>query len=376
MDTILNVLVDILAVILVLGGLIFFHELGHFCVARLLGMGVSTFSLGFGPKILKHKRGKTEYAISLVPLGGYVSLVGEGDGADIPEGFSHAESFTGRPAWQRLLVIAAGPVFNILLAWFLCWGLAYFWGTPILQPVIGGVQAESPAARAGLEPGDRIESIDGQVVDSWDAMSLAIAQSDGRPMQILVLRPAVAIDDDGNVTETSAGETMSFTLTAEKSVRKTLFGEDEVAWLIGIRAGNAVSTKTEGFFASAVTGAQQTWNMVTLTWESFVKLVQRVVPLEQVGGPIMIAQMVGEQVHQGIEGLLLLTALISINLGILNLLPIPVVDGGQIVFCLYEILFRHPLPVKVQEWATRAGVALLICLMVVATFNDVWRLLK
>lgn len=357
----------IISVIIVLGGLIFFHELGHFLVARLFGMGVSTFSLGFGPKILKHKFGKTEYALSLVPLGGYVALVGESDPVDLPEGFTRKESFACRPAWQRLFVIAAGPVSNILLAWLLCWFLAWQWGTPVLQPVIGGVQTESPAARAGIVPGDRIEKIDGLEITSWDAMSKAIGESDGKPMRVEILRPS---------TDNSPDETVTVTLTAEKSTRKTIFGEDETAWLIGVRAGNAVLTQPEGFWEAAKAGAIQTWNLVYLTWQGFIKLAQRVVPLDQVGGPIMIAQMVGEQAHQGLPGLLALTALISVNLGILNLLPIPVLDGGQIVFCLYEIIFRRPLPVKAQEYATRVGLVLLIGLMVLATFNDVWRLIK
>lgn len=369
-------LTTILAVIIVLGGLIFFHELGHFCMARLLGMGVSTFSLGFGPKILKHKWGKTEYALSLVPLGGYVALVGESDAADLPEGFTMAESFALRPAWQRLIVIASGPVANILLAWLLCWSLAYGWGTPILQPVIGAVQADSPAARAGIQPGDRLEKIDGREISSWEEMSETIAQSGGAPMTVQLFRPAEEKDNDGNVRESPQGEQITLQMSAEKLTRKTIFGEDETAWLIGVRAANAVSTQTESFWDAAVSGLKQTWSMVTLTWQSFVKLAQRVVPLDQVGGPIMIAQMVGEQAHQGIAGLLALTALISVNLGILNLLPIPVLDGGQIVFCVYEMIFRHPLPAKAQEYATRVGLALLIALMVLATFNDVWRIIK
>lgn len=366
----------ILAIVVVLGGLIFFHELGHFMIARIFGLGVSTFSLGFGPKILKYKKDKTEYALSLVPLGGYVALVGESDATDLPDGFTMAESFAHRPAWQRLLVIAAGPVSNIILAWLLCWILAFGWGTPILQPVIGGVQTDSPAARAGIMPGDRIESIDGEKVDSWQEMSNLIGKSEGRPMSLEIFRPVYEKDNDGNVRESAEGELLHLSMTAEKSTRKTIFGEDETAWLIGVRAGNAITTKSEGFFAAAVSGAKQTWNMVTLTWESFVKLAQRVVPIDQVGGPIMIMQMVGEQAHQGIAGLLALTALISVNLGILNLLPIPVLDGGQIVFCLYEIIFKRPLPQKAQEYATRLGLVLLIGLMVLATFNDVWRLLK
>lgn len=373
-------LTTILAVTIVLGGLIFFHELGHFAVARALGMGVSTFSLGFGPKILTRKIGKTEYALSLVPLGGYVALVGESDEADIPEGFTPAESFALRPAWQRLLVVAAGPTANILLAWLLCWALAFGWGVPVLQPVVGAVNAESPAARAGLAPGDRILSIDGAPMESWEAMSAAIAASDGRPLRLEVLRPAPPEAGSAGPhparDAAGAGHIITLELTAERATRTTIFGEKESAWLIGVRAGNSVSAEPQGFWRAALAGVGQTWNMVSLTWQSFVKLAQRVVPLDQVGGPIMIAQMVGEQAHQGLSGLLALTALISVNLGILNLLPVPVLDGGQIVFCLIEILFRRPVPPKAQEIATRVGLFLLIALMVLATFNDIWRIFK
>lgn len=363
-------LTTIIAVIIVLGGLIFFHELGHFLAARAFGIGVSTFSLGFGPKILTHKWGKTEYALSLVPLGGYVALVGESDGNELPEGFTKAESFAARPAWQRLLVVAAGPFANIILAWLLCWTLAFCYGTPVLQPVVGAVSPDGPAERAGIVAGDRILSIDGESIKSWDAMSAAIGKSGGRPMTVVVERP----ERSGGV-ETGLSE-VTFHLSAEESARKTIFGEEEKAWLIGVRAGNAISSTPEGFWAASISGAKQTWAMVALTWKSFVKLAQRVVPLDQVGGPIMIAQMVGQQVHEGLAGLLALTALISINLGILNLLPIPVLDGGQIVFCLYEMIFRRPFPEKAMIYATRVGLVLLVGLMVLATFNDVWRLLK
>ncbi|MGE9984622.1 RIP metalloprotease RseP [Desulfovibrio sp. SGI.169] len=377
-------LTTIIAVVIVLGGLIFFHELGHFAVARALGMGVSVFSLGFGPKILKYRRGKTEYALSLVPLGGYVALVGESDEADIPEGFSAEESFALRPAWQRLLVVAAGPAANIALAWLLCWGLAFGWGTPVLLPQVGAVMENSPAARAGLRPGDRILSIDGQHVKSWEAMSDAIARSGGRPMRLEVER--VTAGDAGQPLSdadarrdrgwTAKSDTLSLEMTAERAARKTIFGENETAWLIGVRAAGSVATQPESFWHAASAGAAQTWQMVSLTWQSFVKLAERVVPLDQVGGPIMIAQMVGEQAHQGLPGLLALTALISVNLGILNLLPIPVLDGGQVVFCLLEMLFRRPVNRKVQEYSMRVGLALLIGLMLLATFNDIWRLFR
>ena len=169
---------------------------------------------------------------------------------------------------------------------------------------------------------------------------------------------------------------ISVELTPERSIRKTIFGEEESAWLIGIRNSGAVRLVQHGFADAAIAGAGQTADMVSLTWQSFVKLAERVVPLDQVGGPIMIMQMVGKQTHEGLAGLLALAALISINLGILNLLPIPVLDGGQIVFCLWEIIFRRPLNARLQDYAMRAGIALLVALMLLATYNDLWRILK
>lgn len=362
-------LLTIVSIAVVLGGLIFFHELGHFCVARALGMGVSTFSLGFGPKLLKKKIGKTEYALSLVPLGGYVALVGENPDdnseVELPEGFTEEESFALRPAWQRLLVALAGPVANIVLAWVLCWILAAGWGTPVLLPEIGAIGENTPAAKAGLKSGDRILTINGQAIEDWDAMAAAIGASNGNPMDMEVERK---IGDSVSL--------LHFTMTAERSTRKTIFGEDETAWLVGVRAAGTVSTKSESIFSALGTGFNQTIKMLDLTWQSIVKLFQRVVPLDQLGGPIMIGQMVSDQAHQGMAGLLMLTALISINLGILNLLPIPVLDGGLILFCIFETILRHPVNRKVQNYAMRIGLTMLICLMIFATFNDIWRIIK
>ena len=374
-------LTTIIAVVVVLGGLIFFHELGHFAVARGLGMGVSTFSLGFGPKILKYRKGKTEYALSLVPLGGYVALVGESDPKDLPEGFTEKESFALRPAWQRLLVVAAGPAANIILAWLLCWTLALGWGTPVLLPQVGGVVQNGPADKAGIQPGDTIVSINGAAVANWQAMADAITQSNGKTLAVTLSRPDMApqADDQTRADEAAQpeqGMIISVELTPERSIRKTIFGEEESAWLIGIRNSGAVRLVQHGFADAAIAGAGQTADMVSLTWQSFVKLAERVVPLDQVGGPIMIMQMVGKQAHEGLAGLLALAALISINLGILNLLPIPVLDGGQIVFCLWEIIFRRPLNARLQDYAMRAGIALLVALMLLATYNDLWRILK
>ncbi len=352
---------SIFYVLLVLGGLIFFHELGHFLMGRAFGMGVSTFSLGFGPKLLKYTYGKTEYCLSLIPLGGYCALVGEEVDAELPEGFSEKESFALRPAWQRLLVVIAGPAANILLAWILCWGLAYGYGQQYVLPVIGSIIEKSAAAEAGLQPKDKIVSINKKPIESWAVMAEAIEESKGQPMQVQIER---------------AGQILDMTIQAKTMRRKNIFGEEVETYAIGVHASNEMHHSPVDFFESAKVGAVRTWDMVVFTWTGFVKLFQRVVPLDQVGGPIMIAQMVGQQAEQGLAPVLALAALISINLGILNLLPIPVLDGGHIVFYTIEMIARRPVSPRIRQILTQVGFFLLIGLMILATFNDIWRIIK
>lgn len=350
-----------LSVLLVLGGLIFFHELGHFLIARLFGIGVQTFSLGFGPRLFGWRGGQTDYRLSLVPLGGYVSLVGESDDAELPEGFEKRHSFTLRPAWQRLLVIAAGPVFNLLLAWFIYWGLFWAHGQFQLAPEVGRVQPESPAAIAGVAPGDRILSIGGKPVQWWDDVAGSIVASEGRELTI-------AIDRNGTA--------LTLNVQPEVRSRKTIFGEDEHTWLIGIQAsGRTVSLPLDGTSAMKA-GLDQTWRMIVITGQSVQKIFERVVPLDSVGGPIMIAQMVSEQSRQGLDSVLALTALISINLGLLNLLPIPVLDGGHIIFLTMEMVMRRPVNARLREVTSRIGLAFLLALMLLATYNDIVRNLQ
>lgn len=362
-------LLTIVSIAIVLGGLIFFHELGHFAVARFFGMGATTFSLGFGPKLLKRTWGKTEYCLSLVPLGGYVALVGETDENEIPEGFTEEECFSLRPAWQRLLVVLAGPMANILMALILCWALAVGWGIPVMLPEIGGILPETAAADAGLQVGDRINSINGSPIASWDELTQTIGNSNGAPMRLEIVRPDVTRGAD-------ALTTINVTVTPRKGSRTTIFGDTETAWMLGVRPSQRSVTQPVPFGEGLVAGAAQAWRMVSLTWQSFLKLAQGAVPMDQVGGPIAIGDMVGKAAHMGLEHLLFLTALISVNLGVLNLLPVPVLDGGTIVFCTLEIIFRRPINKKFQEYAMRVGVVLLVGLMILATFNDIWRLVK
>ena len=353
-------LMSVIAVVLVFGGLIFFHELGHFTAARSLGMGVSTFSLGFGPKLVKVKKGKTEYALSLLPLGGYVALVGEQDEQELPEGFTKEESFALRPAWQRLIVVLAGPIANIVLALILCIILTMGWGVQTLTANIGQITDGSPAKEAGLQKGDTVQAINGKAISSWEEMSDTIASSNGAPLLMTVERGDSLVE---------------VTVTPKKSERKTIFGDTETAWLIGVMSSGAYVTSNPGLGGSIQAGARQCVSMISMTWQGFLKLIQRAVPADQVGGPIMIAQVIGQS-SSDLGGLLGLAALISINLGILNLLPVPVLDGGTAVFCIWEIIFRRPINKKIFAVSIRIGIALLLALMVFATFNDVMRLLK
>ncbi len=347
-----------LAVILVLGGLIFFHELGHFTACRLMGIGVVTFSIGMGPRLWSFHRGKTEYRLSWLPFGGYVASVGEYSDEVEELGFTPEEAITNRPALQRLLMAAAGPFANLLLAFLLYWGVAATAGMTIPLPQIGSIIPGSAAAEAGMLPGDTVLSIDGHAINEWGQIPEMVGASEGRPMQFIVKRD---------------GQEHSLTMTPTRMDRTNMFGEQETAWMIGVGAGNAVRYEELGMFDAARQGLWQTWNVIDLTVQSIKKLVSGSVAAENVGGPIMIAEMLGKSVEHGIMPLIMLAAFISVNLGLLNLLPIPVLDGGLILFCLIEMIIRRPVPEKLQEYAMRAGVAFLICLMLFATFNDVKR---
>ena len=358
----------VVAVVVVLGGLIFFHELGHFTFARIFGMGVRTFSLGFGPRLLSRRYGKTDYCLSLIPLGGYVSLVGQGGveeelekEPDDDREFGEREMFFNRPAWQRLLVIAAGPVANFVLAWIIYSVLAFSQGASYLLPQIGRVMPDSPAAAAGFTAKDVVTRINDKPVTEWIQISEAVNASAGAPLDVSVQRGA---------------ETVLLRVTPREAQKTTMFGETVPTWQLGIVADGAVGHISLGAGSALSQGLKDTWSMIHLTVEGIAKLVQRVVPLENVGGPILIAQAVGQQAQEGLVPVLLMAALISVNLGLLNLLPIPVLDGGHIVFLTLEMIFRRPMSEAVQEMSARVGLVLLVGLMLFATWNDIMRLLS
>lgn len=369
--------------ILVLGILIFVHELGHFIVAKLFNVKVEKFSLGFGPKLLGRQIGETEYLLSAFPLGGYVKMFGEGgviegetpphteeteksydeesgEALDEPPELTEEEkarSFAHKPVLARIAIVMAGPLFNLFFAWLIFIVLCMI-GVPTVTSRIGEVLKDKPAARAGLMKNDLVTVINGKKVTQWDDIAGLIADSKGNPVSLTVQR---------------GSETLQFTITPEPRIAKNLFGESVKGHAIGIAAAGEVVTDVSDPLQALVKGTRQTWKVIDLTILSLVKMVQRVVPLDSVGGPIMIAKMAGETAQMGGSSFLAFMALLSINLGVLNLLPVPVLDGGHLFFYFCELIFRRPVSRKVREYAQQVGLFLLLSLMVLAFYNDIVR---
>lgn len=349
-----------IAIILALGGLIFFHELGHFSVARIFRMGVKAFSLGFGPKLFGFTYGKTDYKLSLIPLGGYVALAGETGEEEDVEDFNDEELFSNRPAWQRMLVVAAGPFFNFLLAFLIYWFIGLAQGQGVILPTVGGVMQDSPAAAAGFQLDDHVLSIDGKPIESWGDMVMTIREKGEKDLEFVIERD---------------NEQLTLHVTPKVNTVKNLFGEEVTAPLVGITQGNKVEYHpVEGI--GAWVALQHTWAMSKVVVKGFVSIIERLIPVESIGGPIMLAQMVSSSAQSGIFDLLSMVAIISINLAIINLLPIPVLDGGHILFFAIETVTRRPLNEKWKAISMRIGIMLLLMLMALAIFNDFRRLLS
>ncbi|MCG6894167.1 MAG: RIP metalloprotease RseP [Desulfobacteraceae bacterium] len=349
---------SIVAFVVVLGVLIFAHELGHFLVARLFGVGVEKFSLGFGPRLVGKTIGITDYRISAVPLGGYVKMVGEEPDADLePEQI--AVSFTHQHVFKRICIVAAGPAFNMLLAVLLFFVLFIATGVYRLEPVVGTVQEDTPAARAGIRPGDRVLAIDGEPVESWEEMASVISKSGGSPLSLRLQRE---------------GSPLEISVSPDLKKAKNLFGEEIDRYLIGISSSGEVVSQKLGFGQALSESVVQTYRITELTVVSIVKLIQGTLSAKTLGGPLMIAEMAGQQAERGMASLTFFIALISINLAILNILPIPVLDGGHLLFFFIELVRGKPVSVRVREIAQQAGMAILLFLMIFVFYNDITRI--
>ncbi len=349
---------NIFAFIIVLGVLIFFHEFGHFLIARLFGVGVEKFSLGFGPRIFGKKIGITDYRLSAIPLGGYVKMVGEEpdaeiDPADLPLSFTHKHVF------KRMLIVAAGPVFNILLAILIFFGIFWASGTFIMKPSIGAVRAGSPAEAAGLMKGDLITVINGTRINSWDEMAEIINASEGNTLDLSIRRQESTVD---------------FSIAPEKVPTQNIFGEEIQRYVIGIEASRESFSKEMNPIEAFTESLRQSYRVIELMVVIIAKLIKGDISTDTLGGPIMIAQMAGDSAKAGVGSLIFFIALISINLAIINLLPIPVLDGGHLLFFLIEAIKGSPVSIKVREVAQQVGLFILILLMILVFYNDIHRI--
>lgn len=351
---------SLISFIICLGILIFVHEFGHFLVAKLFGVRVERFSLGFGPKLVGHRWGETEYLIAAFPLGGYVKMYGEQPGEEIPVEESR-RSFSHKPVWKRFLIVFAGPFSNVLFAVFLFFMIFSLAGLPRLLPTtkVGQVQPGSPAATMGLKAGDKILRIDSRQIKGWDEISPVIQQSGGKTLKVTVNRH---------------GKVLTMTGKAERVESKNIFGETTgKRWLLGISRPEKIYYEKVSPLRALEAGLTETWGFIYLTVMGIIKIIEQVVPASELGGPILIAQIAGRQMKAGWLDLFHFMGLLSVNLGILNLIPIPILDGGHLAFFSIEAARGKPLSLRTQEVWQEVGIMLLAALMIFVFYNDLIR---
>ncbi len=339
----------LLPFIVVLGVLIIAHEAGHFLAAKAFGIRVERFSVGFPPRLFGKQIGETDYCVSAVPLGGYVKLSGMIDESMDTEGVKGEPwEFMSKPVRVRMLVLFAGPLANVLFAYLVFTTSIFITGIPqISEPVVGRVMENMPAQAAGLQPGDRIVSIDGAAISSWDDLIRIIHASPEKEIKIEWER---------------SGAPMSALITPklDKMLGYGLVGID--AKTINVRPG---------FFKGMAVGWQSTWNLTRMMFRSFGMLFSGDVSVKEgLAGPVRIAQMTGETAKAGFGSLVMFMALLSLNLGIINLFPIPALDGGHLLLLAYEGVTRKPISTKVRLVVQQIGMAMLLALMLFVIFND------
>jgi regulator of sigma E protease len=349
----------VLSAIVVLGVLIIVHEWGHFYMARKMGVGVEKFSIGFGRPLWTKIHNGTEFIVAWIPFGGYVKMVGDEEGEDVPPPENPEEAFNNKPIWRRLLIVVAGPLANLIFA-ALLFAVVYMVGVDVPDTKLKTIVAGSPAHAVGLKVGDRILEIDGVVIKDWNHLAEIIGGSADNLIELTV--------------ESENGAISYISVTPEAQSSKTIFGEDIRVGRIGI--SHATIFKRYNPVHALYLGAEKTVEIIYLTGLVIVKMVQNVVPANTIGGPLMIFKIAGDQAQAGIIPLLMFMAVLSVNLGFLNLLPIPILDGGHIVFFLIEAAKGGPISIKGREIAQQVGMFLLISLMVFAFYNDITRFIS
>ena len=343
--------------LLVLSALIFFHELGHYTAARLMGVYVEVFSIGFGKKVASFKRWGTEWKIAMIPLGGYVKMKGQDDSDPTKLNYDD-DSYNTKTPFQRIFILLAGPLANFILAFFLYFFIA-LGGPTVLSPVIGEVVKDSPAQIAGLKTNDKICSINGVEVTTWKDMAKIISTS----------------ENSLNIEIQRNGFIEYKILTPEFKDATNMYGESVKRKMIGIGAAGVSHQLELGALDTLSYATEQTIFASTLIFTGVKKLILGEVPAKELGGVISIVKITSDATDAGWMSVLFFAALISVNLGVLNLLPIPALDGGHIMFNLYELITKHAPSEAVLIKLTIAGWVVLFSLMGLGLYNDINRLM-
>ena len=357
-----GILLTVLAFALVVGPLVFVHEFGHYLAGRIFGIKADAFSIGFGRQIagFTDKRG-TRWQVGWLPLGGYVRFAGDMNPASVPSAEwlslppeERNRTFQAKPVWQRAIVVAAGPFVNFAVAILILAGFALAYGDVRMPPVVHATVPGSAAARAGLLPGDRIVSIGGRSIATFDDISRYVSIRAGDAVTVDLIR---------------AGAPRAVTATIGVDVERDRFGNEAKIGRLGIEGGLPVATPV-GLFEAPAVAIRRVGDIVSVTVETLGQVISGRRSVKELGGPVKIAQVSGQQLALGPDALVFLIALVSINLGFINLLPVPLLDGGHLLFYAIEAIRRRPLDPVVQEWAFRGGLAAILALMLVVTFND------
>lgn len=348
-------LTTIFATIFVLGLLIFIHEFGHFIMAKLAGIRVERFSIGFPPRLIGKKIGETDYCISAIPFGGYVKMAGMIDESLDREGIKGEPwEFQSKPLSHKLAALFGGPLMNYLLPIIIFTALVLAHGIgEVRSSRIGEVVPDYPASKAGIVVGDKILSIDGQEITTWDQMT-----------EIIHNRP----DQELNVVWEHEGETHHAAIHTRLE-KAPIGGEIKEIGIIGISP--ELTMRRVGLFSAIRYGVDRTIYLTELVFVSVRMLITGKESLRSIGGPVVIAKLAGESARSGFANLLAFMAFLSINLAILNILPIPALDGGHILVLLIEGILRRQLPVKTRILVQQIGMAILLALMIIVVFNDV-----
>jgi regulator of sigma E protease len=348
-------MVSIVAVIFVFGVLIFIHEFGHFILAKKNGVLVERFSFGFGPKLWGKKFGETEYIISAVPLGGYIKMAG--DEPDL-ERKGNAWEFLSKSCGQRAQIIVAGPILNYLLAFFL-FSFIFIVGSPTLTTSVGQLIDDYPAKAAGIKRDDKILAVDGKKVEFWQDMAEIIHQK-----------------TEGQIVLTIRRDDRKFEVRVIPKVQEVtdIFGQKKKIGLIGIAPSEELTKIKYGWIRSFYEGGRKIVNLSALTLKALWHVLTRRLSFrESFAGPILIFRLTGDAAKMGLIYLLNLMGLLSMSLAIFNVLPLPVLDGGHLLFLLLERIRKRPISIRVQQVANQLGIIFLITLMIFVSYNDIVR---